>query len=75
MAPGKVTIADAYLGHTTTLLLKPGQIYKNFWTFAASVGWYDFTIGIDTDQGFQRRLAGHIETGKISASDPRIGNA
>ena len=33
----------------------------------------DLVIRVNTDQDFQQRLAGHIETGRDSASDPGIG--
>ncbi|NNC22960.1 phospholipase C, phosphocholine-specific [Salinisphaera sp. USBA-960] len=37
-------------------------------------GWYDFTITADGLQ-FQRHLAGHIETGYDSISDPALGRS
>jgi len=40
-----------------------------------SFGCYDLTVHIDSDAGFQRQLAGHVETGKPSVSDPAIGAA
>ncbi len=36
-------------------------------------GWYDLTITVDTDPSFTRRIAGHVETGKPSMSDPALG--
>jgi phospholipase C len=38
-----------------------------------SFGWYDLSITVEGDQGFLRRLAGHVETGEASFSDPAIG--
>jgi phospholipase C len=37
-------------------------------------GWYDLAITVDTDAAFVRRLAGHVETGKSSMSDPALGS-
>ncbi|MGF6568708.1 phospholipase C [Paraburkholderia sp. GAS333] len=37
-------------------------------------GWYDLAITVDTDSSFARRLAGHVETGKSSMSDPALGS-
>jgi len=36
-------------------------------------GWYDLAITVDTDASFARRLAGHVETGRSSISDPALG--
>jgi phospholipase C len=40
-----------------------------------SFGWYDLKVRVDSDASFQRQLAGHVETGKPSVSDPAIGAA
>ncbi len=36
-------------------------------------GWYDVTITSSADAGFRRQLAGHVETGRPSVSDPALG--
>ena len=36
-------------------------------------GWYDLSITVDTDSTFARRIAGHVETGHSSMSDPALG--
>jgi phospholipase C len=71
----KVSIFDAYSGKTHTHLLQPhdsatyaNQLHKSF-------GWYDITVRVDSDASFQRQLAGHVESGKPSMSDPAIGAA
>jgi phospholipase C len=38
-----------------------------------SFGWYDLTLQVETDASFQRQLAGHVETGKPTMTDPAIG--
>lgn len=38
-----------------------------------SYGWYDFTIKIKGNNIFEKRYAGHVETGKESKSDPLMG--
>jgi phospholipase C len=35
----------------------------------------DLKVHVDSDASFQRQLAGHVETGKPSVSDPAIGAA
>ncbi|HEX5553858.1 MAG TPA: phospholipase domain-containing protein, partial [Chitinophagaceae bacterium] len=38
-----------------------------------SHGWYDFTIRVDGADAFERRYAGHVDTGQDSYSDPFMG--
>jgi len=71
----KVSIFDTYSGKTDTR-----QIHaNNSATFVShlhqSSGWYDLTVSVNSDARFQRQLAGHVETGKPSVSDPAIGSA
>lgn len=39
---------------------------------ATSSGWYDLLVERDGDADFARRLAGHVESGKVSTSDPAM---
>jgi phospholipase C len=36
-------------------------------------GWYDVTITSSGDTAFVRHLAGHVESGRVSISDPALG--
>jgi phospholipase C len=36
-------------------------------------GWYDLIITVAGDPNFNYRLAGHVETGADSISDPALG--
>jgi phospholipase C len=38
-----------------------------------SFGWYDLTVTVDSDKNALWRIAGHVETGRDSASDPLLG--
>ena len=40
-----------------------------------SFGWYDFTVRVEGYNDFERRYAGHVETGKASYTDPFMGRA
>jgi len=40
---------------------------------ARSFGWYDITLTTDSDPSFAQQLAGHLETGRDSVSDPTLG--
>src|SRR5690606_396831 len=39
----------------------------------SSFGWYDFSIKVKGSNLFEKRYAGHVETGKESVSDPYMG--
>ena len=56
-------------------VLQPGAAIEDRWRLDASNGWYDLTLMIEGDEVFQRRLAGHVETGRPSTSDPAFGGA
>lgn len=43
--------------------------------FDRSHGWYDLSIQVDGVASFEQRLAGRIETGRESMTDPLIGKA
>jgi phospholipase C len=50
----------------------PGELY---WDLEGSGFWYDFVITSDSDSRFSRRIAGRVETGRHSVSDPGMGLA
>jgi phospholipase C, phosphocholine-specific, Pseudomonas-type len=44
----------------------PLHLAKNF-------NWYDFSVSVKGDEGFEQRFAGHVETGHASKTDPVMG--
>ena len=66
-------IVDAHSGQSTTHKLHQGASFTPFSEQTKTFGWYDFTITVESDGSFQRQLAGHIQTGEDSVSDPAIG--
>jgi phospholipase C len=71
--PEKVSIMDAYTGKSQSRTVHPhhtatfvNELHKTF-------GWYDLTITAESDSSFLRQLAGHLETGRASVTDPAIG--
>ena len=68
-----VRVSNAYTKQTTGESLKPHHAMTRHWSLASSFGWYDLTIEVDGDASFQQRLAGHVENGRDSTSDPAIG--
>jgi len=71
----KLSILDAYSGETFRADLEPGEYREKTWCLDSSFGWYDLTIQVESDSSFKQQLAGHVETGKDSVTDPAIGAA
>ncbi|HEY2545164.1 MAG TPA: phospholipase C, phosphocholine-specific [Candidatus Acidoferrum sp.] len=71
----RVSISDAYSGKTTIHRLEEHASFTYYSELHRSFGWYDLTVGVDSDPSFQRQLAGHVETGRDSTTDPAIGAA
>jgi phospholipase C len=70
-----VSILDVYANETSKHHLKPGQDVQKSWSLRDSFGWYDFVISVDSDAAFEQRLAGHVENGDDSMSDPALGGS
>lgn len=50
-----------------------GNEYSLILNLNSSFGWYDFSVFVKGYDHFERRYAGHVETGKASYSDPFMG--
>ena len=55
--------------------LAAGAALTEGWPIHASAHWYDLIVTSPDHPDFLRRMAGHIETGAPSFSDPAIGRA
>lgn len=68
---------NSYKQGSWTKILKPSGAAGSEHTFlldlAQSHQWYDFSIRVKNAEGFQKRYAGRVETGKESFSDPFMG--
>jgi phospholipase C len=71
--PVSISIVNAYGGESFRKLLAAGERVVKLFALRSTHGWYDLTIAADSDRGFERRLAGHVENGKESVSDPAFG--
>jgi phospholipase C len=69
----KICIFDAYTKKTVFLSFDGCDTLTQHWSLEHSFGWYDLTIEVDSDPGFRQQLAGHVETGNDSVSDPALG--
>jgi phospholipase C len=56
-----------------SMQLAPSSQAARSWTLAATVGWYDLSITSPEAPRYLRRLAGRLETGAPSTSDPAMG--
>jgi phospholipase C len=68
-----VSVLDAYTGHKVTRLLEPHQGLEDERSLHQFYGWYDVIVTVAEDPTFEYRLAGHVETGRDSFSDPALG--
>lgn len=67
-----VSVFDGYSGKTQTRVLPPNGSATFVSPLEESFGWYDFSVKVGSDPGFLRQLAGHVETGRPSVTDPAI---
>jgi len=71
--PALIRTANAYAAEGAhTLKLEPGAEAVDAWRIAASGHWYDVSVSLADDPKYLRRIAGHIETGHPSRSDPAL---
>jgi phospholipase C len=56
-----------------TYTLAAGASVDDAWSISGSGHWYDLSVTSSSDTGYLRRLAGHMEDGLASISDPAIG--
>ncbi|MFX8180054.1 phospholipase domain-containing protein, partial [Acinetobacter baumannii] len=63
----------AYTGATVQREVRGGDDASVYLDLRGQHAWYDLTITASIDAGFQRRLAGHVETDRPSVSDPALG--
>ena len=70
----KLTLrANHYADATpTTVQLPAGEQRTLPWPLLNSHFWYDLSVTSSSDPGYLRRIAGHMETGNTSFSDPAI---
>lgn len=75
-APLEVTVSgEAYGLPGWRAHLPPAGSAKRSWKLARSSGWYDLSIRAEGQPRFLERLAGRVETGRDSLSDPAMHGA
>ncbi len=68
-----ISVLNVYTGDSFELLLEPNGSMTRDWLSYHNSGWYDLAITVNGDADFEYRVAGHVETGKDSVTDPAIG--
>ncbi|MDT4982305.1 MAG: phospholipase [Pseudonocardiales bacterium] len=68
----ELTILDNRSNERPTTLRLPHGGHARHVAGDDTTGWYDVTITSSSDPGFVRRLAGHVENGSPSISDPAL---
>lgn len=69
--PVDYTVHDMAYGQAVrTYRVPAASRVEERWELSGSNHWYDLQVTIGSDPFFLRRLAGHVETGKTSSSDP-----
>jgi len=63
-------VDNAYGAHPRPVIVPPNGQIEEPWVLASSHHWYDLTVTSNDDDAFVRRLAGHVENGRPSISDP-----
>jgi phospholipase C len=64
---------DGYSGKSIAAELKAGQSGERTYELNPTHGWYDLVVTVESDSTFRYQLAGHVETGEESRTDPAIG--
>jgi phospholipase C len=67
-----IEVKNVYTGATTTHVVARGAQFSTVVSVAGHEGWYDFIVTVESDPTFQQQLAGHLETGSASRTDPAI---
>jgi phospholipase C len=68
-----LTLTSAYDRKSAEVKALPGSTVPVIVGTVGGTGWYDVSVTSTADPGYLRRLAGHIETGRPSVSDPAFG--
>jgi phospholipase C len=68
----EVSVLDACTGNSVTRLLGPEEKFEAELSLRQFYGWYDLIVRVAGDPTFNYWLAGHVETGKDSFSDPAV---
>jgi phospholipase C len=69
-----LSVLEVYSGRSIHLELQSRQSSGRTYELHPSFGWYDFVVTVGSDSTFRYQLAGHVETGEESHTDPAIAS-
>ncbi len=64
---------NAYKAKPISKTINAGTVQTIPVNLSASSGWYDLSVTVKGVAGFEKRYAGHVETGKAAITDPFMG--
>jgi phospholipase C len=68
-----VSAADnAYAQAPQSINVPAGKTVEAHFDLSCSAQWYDLSFSIASNTAWARRIAGHLETGKVSTTDPAM---
>jgi phospholipase C len=65
--------SNAYDHDAETETVRGGDAEHVSWSLRRTGNWYDFTVTVKGLDGWSRRFAGRVETGRDTYSDPAMG--
>jgi len=68
-----VRVADGYTAKAEKRRLSVGETAMLRWSLERTRGWYDLLVTVDGDSAYATQLAGHLENGRHSITDPAMG--
>ncbi len=69
----ELTILDVYTNQTINRVVEEGDDFEEYFSLRSTSGWYDLVIQSPSDPTFKQHIAGHVENGRDSISDPALG--
>ena len=68
-----ISVLNGYTKVATTAMVGVGKSFVHTVALGKTYGWYDLLVTSNVDAVFMRQVAGHVENGKASMTDPLIG--
>jgi len=68
-----ISVLNGYTRVATTAMVGVGKSFVHTVALGKTYGWYDLLVTSSVDAVFMRQMAGHVENGKDSMTDPLIG--
>jgi len=68
----ELQVTNVYTSALSSKVLKAGATFQQSYPVDANNHWYDLLLAVVEDANFRQEIAGHVETGKDSKTDPAI---